>query len=112
MVWKPPHPHFPGGANRLSRPSPCAKLPSKPNQLQGHPHAPLPRQTIAAALALLLAPASALCFTVGNLKYEFQNDSDTEMYVSDLANSSATDITIPSPVQYTSRTYRVTSIGS
>ncbi len=69
------------------------------------------RQASAAALALLLAPASALCdFTVGDLRYEFQSGSDTEVYVSRLANFSATRITIPPTVQFDSQTYRVTSI--
>lgn len=68
-------------------------------------------QTIVAALALLLAPASALCdFTVGGLTYRVQGDY-TKVYVYCLANSSATDITIPSTVQYGSYTCEVTSIG-
>jgi hypothetical protein len=69
------------------------------------------RQAIAAALTLV--PVSALCFiTVGDLRYSFQVTSYSEVYVCDLANTSATDITIPSTVQYDGRTSRVTGIES
>jgi hypothetical protein len=72
-----------------------------------------PLQLIAGALALLLAPASALCqdFAVGDLYYTFQNGLEAEVYVSGLANAFATHVIIPSTVQYDSRTCRVTSIG-
>jgi hypothetical protein len=72
-----------------------------------------PRQAIAAALALLLAPASALCvdFIDDGLAYVFQSGSDTEVVVVGLADYSITHISIPATVQCNSQTYRVTSIG-
>ncbi len=66
----------------------------------------------ASVILLALAPAAALAdFLVDNLRYEYEDNSTDNVYVSRLQDTFATRITIPATVVYGGKTCRVTGIG-